>query len=80
LDATGSMILRVCLNPIVAVLRGSPPLRAALYGEPATNLLGWRALAAWAARPAASSIAMLLAVLADHDRASLERLRRGRPR
>ncbi|HUJ63190.1 MAG TPA: GntR family transcriptional regulator [Kofleriaceae bacterium] len=80
LDATGSMILRVCLNPIMAVLRGSPPLRAALYGEPATNLLGWRALAAWATRPDPRAIATLLAVLADHDRASIDRLRRGRPR
>ncbi len=79
-DATGSLILRVCLNPIVAVLRASEPLRAALYGEPATNLLGWRALAAWVERPQADAIPMLLAALAEHDRASVDRLRKRRSR
>ncbi len=80
LDATDSMILRVCLNPIVAVLRASAPLRAALYSQPATNLLGWRALASWIERPQASAIPLLLAALGDHDRASLDRLRLRRNR
>ena len=78
LDATGSMILRVCLNPITAVLRGSARLCAVLYAEPATNLLGWRAAVAWLEHPDARAIPVLLAVLADHDRASLGRLRRQR--
>ncbi|MGE0404185.1 MAG: FadR/GntR family transcriptional regulator [Kofleriaceae bacterium] len=80
LDATESMILRVCLNPIVAVLRASAPLRAAIYGDPATNLLGWRALAAWIDKPQASAIPQLLEALAHHDRASLQRLRQRRAR
>lgn len=77
LDATGSMILRVCLNPLVAVVRESEPLRAAIYAEPATNLFGWRALAAWLDHPQAATIPVLLSALAAHDRASLELLRRG---
>lgn len=79
-DTTGSLILRVCLNPIVGVLRESDPLRAALYGNPHTNLVGWRALAAWLERPQADMIPTLLAGLAAHDRASIDRLRGGRTR
>lgn len=78
LDATGSLILRVCLNPIMAVLRDSPPLRAAMYAEPAANVAGWRALAAWLERPEAGSIPILLAVLAQRDRTTLQRLSRTR--
>jgi len=78
LDATGSMILRVCLNPIVAVLRESAPLRAAMYAEPATNLAGWRALAAWVEHPRPASIGPLVAVLAERDQITLDRLRRAR--
>jgi DNA-binding FadR family transcriptional regulator len=76
LDATGSMVLRVCLNPIVMVVGDHPELRAAIYSEPAGNLAGWRALGAWLERPAAASIPMLLAVLADRDRLTVQRLRR----
>lgn len=78
LDATGSMILCVCLNPIVAVLRGNARLRQALYADPASNLLGWRALAAWIEQPQPAAIPLLVAALGDHDRAALDRLRRGR--
>lgn len=76
LDATGSMILRVCLNPITAVLRANAPLRQTIYADPSTNLAGWRALAAWVAHPEPSAIPLLVGVLAERDRASLERLRR----
>jgi DNA-binding FadR family transcriptional regulator len=78
LDATGSLILRVCLNPIVGVLRNSPPLRAAIYAEPAANLAGWRALASWLDRPDAAAIPILLGVLAQRDRLTTRRLGRGK--
>lgn len=78
LDATQSTVLRVCLNPIVAVVDASPQLRAALYREPHTNLLGWRALATWLERAERSSIPRLVEVLAAHDRETLARLRRSR--
>ena len=74
LDATGSLILRVCMNPVIGVLRASRALGDAIYAEPATNLLGWRALAAWLDQPRAELIPQLLAVLAEHDRATLRRL------
>jgi DNA-binding FadR family transcriptional regulator len=75
LDATGSLILRVCLNPIMRVLHASAPLRAAIYAEPALNVLGWRALAIWLERPDPTKVPALLAVLAERDRTTLDRLR-----
>ncbi len=82
LDATNSTILRVCLNPIVAVLRDHGTLREAIYREPAGNLAGWRALGVWIEQPTASAIPALLDVLAARDRATVDHLRGsgGRPR
>jgi DNA-binding FadR family transcriptional regulator len=78
LDATGSAILRACLNPVVAVVNGCAPLRAALYAEPTSNADGWRALAVWLDRPDAAAIPLLLTALAAHDRATIERVRKPR--
>ncbi len=74
LDAGGSMILRVCLNPIIAVLRDSAPLRRAIYAKPETNLIGWRALGVWIDKPDATTIPVLLGVLAERDRATVKSL------
>lgn len=78
LDAAGSTILRVCLNPIIAVLRDSAPLREAIYARPDTNLVGWRALGAWLDHPDAEAIPVLLGVLAERDRATVGVVRRAR--
>lgn len=77
-DATGSPVLRLCLNPIVAVVANAPRLRDALYADPATNVAGWRVLGSWLTRPT-RDLDRLVAVLAQHDAASLARLSR-RPR
>jgi GntR family transcriptional repressor for pyruvate dehydrogenase complex len=78
--ATGSEVLAVAVNPIAAVLAGSPDLCAAIYASPADNLAGWRALGAWLTRPRASGVPLLLAALAARDRATVRRLRGRRPR
>ena len=75
LDATGSMVLRVCLNPIVALVTADARLRAAMYAEPSTNVAGWRGLLAWLDRPTATAIPALVGVLAERDRLTLRRLR-----
>lgn len=75
LDATDSMILRVCLNPVIAVLRDSAPLRTAIYRQPETNLAGWRALGAWLEHPDLATIPMLLGVLAQRDHDTVDHLR-----
>lgn len=78
LDATRSPVLRLCLNPVVAVVRGSPALQAALYREPADNVAGFRVLCAWLAAPDARTLDGIIATLAARDRATIERLRRRR--
>jgi GntR family transcriptional repressor for pyruvate dehydrogenase complex len=78
LDATGSAILRACLNPVVAVVDGCAPLRAAIYAEPRGNADGWRALAAWLDRPDPAAVPLLVAVLADRDRTTVERIKKPR--
>lgn len=77
LDATASPVLRVCLNPVVAVVTSSPRLRAVLYAEPADNVAGWRVVAAWLKKPVRAEA--LLELLAARDTRSLARLssRRG---
>ena len=76
--ASGSVVLRVCLNPVIAVVSSSGPLRDALYAEPKTNVTAWRALAAWLEHPRAAAIPMIEAALAAHDRGTLARLARRR--
>lgn len=80
LDATRSPVLRLCLNPITAVVGSNAALRAAIYREPASNVAGWRLLAAWMSRPRAADLARMLEVLAARDAATVEVLKRSRRR
>jgi DNA-binding FadR family transcriptional regulator len=79
LDCTRSSVLKVCLNPIAAVVATSPTLRAALYREPWWNIDGWRALGSWLARPDGSLVHQLVAMLAAHDEQTLAHLRATTP-
>ncbi len=74
-NATGSPVYAMCLNPIAFALREDRALRAAIYRDPAANLLGWRALVAWLEDPVAVAIPMLTALHAARDEATLEMLR-----
>lgn len=74
LDATGSPVLRLCLNPIVGVVTNDPALRAAIYVDPASNVAGYRLLVAWLARPRRAGLADLLDVLSRRDAATVQRL------
>jgi GntR family transcriptional repressor for pyruvate dehydrogenase complex len=80
LDATRSPVLRLCLNPITAVVSSNAGLRAAIYREPAGNVAGWRLLVAWMSRPRAADLGRMLEVLAARDAATLEELKRSRRR
>ncbi len=71
LAAANSLVLQVCLNPIVAVVQNNATLRVAMYREPASNLAAWRGVHAWLARPVATAIPTLLALLAQHDARTL---------
>lgn len=76
-DATGSPVLRLCLNPVVSVLSELPDLREALYAEPEVNLAAWRALAA-ALEAGGAVPAIILEAMAERDRQTVARLTRGR--
>lgn len=74
LDATGSPVLRLCLNPVTQVVSSNAALRAAIYREPASNVAGWRLLAAWMRKPRVGDLSRILAVLAERDAATIDHL------
>jgi DNA-binding FadR family transcriptional regulator len=67
LDATDSVVLQLCLNPILSVLRTSPRLRAALYRAPLDNAQGWLAAKMWIQSTDPALVPALLALLAERD-------------
>jgi DNA-binding FadR family transcriptional regulator len=72
--ATGRPVLRLALNPVVAVLRGLPALRRAIVADAADSVAAYVALQAWLAAPDARAIPALAALLAARDARTLERL------
>jgi DNA-binding FadR family transcriptional regulator len=80
LDATGSPVLRLFLNPVTRALAELPSLTAAIYADPTTNVAAWRVLAAWLMDRPEAAIPRLVDTLAAHDEASLRRLGRRRGR
>ncbi len=83
LDATGSAVLRLSMNPIGAVLAELPELRRALYAEPLGNASGWDAVVAWLVAnglepDAGSALEVVNAFVAElerRDRETIARLR-----
>ncbi|MDF1661465.1 MAG: GntR family transcriptional regulator [Planctomycetota bacterium] len=75
LEATGSLVLRLCLNPIVTTLRNLPALREVIYSDPARNLEGWTAFLQWLRDPQKDMIPFFTQFLAHNDEQSLERLK-----
>jgi GntR family transcriptional repressor for pyruvate dehydrogenase complex len=73
LDATGSPVFALCLNPVASTLAELPELRVALYAHPQANLAGWQALLAWLGQPD-GDVAALAELLAARDRATLAAL------
>lgn len=75
LDATGSAVFGLCLNPVVSVVGAMPALRDAIYRDPRESAQAYRILLAWLAAPDARGVASILAVLADIDDKTLRALR-----
>jgi DNA-binding GntR family transcriptional regulator len=76
LDATGSPVLGLCLNPVLAVLAELPELREAIYAEPRTNALAYDLLVSWLDDPRSEVLEPIFAELASRDRATVDRIRR----
>ncbi len=74
LDATGSPVLGLCLNPVLAVLGDFPELRAAMYAEPESNAAAYALLVSWLDDPLAEVLAPLFEELARRDEATVARV------
>jgi GntR family transcriptional regulator, transcriptional repressor for pyruvate dehydrogenase complex len=46
-EATGSVVLSLCMNPVAELLVGMPALQAAMFRAPENNVAAWRVLVAW---------------------------------
>ncbi len=73
-DATGSDVFGVCMNPVIDVSRASPALRDAIYAEPRRNVESFHALLVWLEQPERESIALVLAAMRARDEETLARL------
>jgi GntR family transcriptional repressor for pyruvate dehydrogenase complex len=76
-EATESPVLRLCFNPILAVVSSQPALRKAMFHEPKKNVAGWRMFLLWlATKPKRSGIGELVEHLEARDAVTVELLRK----
>ncbi len=71
IEASGSTVFPLALNPVGAALNSLPVLRAAVYRQPLANLAGWEALSLWLRAPELDSLPAFLALLEERDRDTL---------
>ena len=72
--ATGSTVLALCMNPVASLLARLPGLQRAMYAEPASNALAYRAVVAWARTGTAHGLEVILRELEARDDATLAAL------
>lgn len=80
LEATGSPVFQLCLNPVASVLRSMSALRAAMFADARENARAYRALTAFVAEPSRDVLPVVAAELARRDEATLARLSKKRRR
>jgi len=69
--AADSAVFSLCMNPLAQTLKNIPRLRAAIYREPESNVVGWRLLGAWLEAPKLVPVDVLLDQLRQRDVAVL---------
>ncbi len=74
LDASKSLVLPLCFNPVIRTLRDLPTLTAAMYAQPQDNLTAYRLLVALLEAPPTDLADRVLSLIAARDRVVLERL------
>ncbi len=74
IDATGSPVFRLCMNPVASVVAEFERLRRAIYAEPLTNVAGYRMLAAALRTGRPDVTEALVAELRRRDEHTLEQL------
>ena len=70
-SSQGSSVLRLCLNPIAAVLNDLPDLRRRIYRHPEQNVAAYRVVLAWLGNPTAAALPILIGLLEQRDAATL---------
>jgi len=78
-DATGSEVLRLTLNPVAGVLLGVPPLVRAMFKKPEENVASWKLFVAWLEKPSVDTVDLGAAALAALDELTLKTLRKEAP-
>ena len=73
-EASGSAVLQLCLNPILSVARTLPDLREAIFLDARESVAAWRALLAWLDHGARGGVEPMTAALAARDAQTLKRL------
>ncbi len=76
LRAARSSVLRLCINPIVALLTQVPELSPCIYAEPESNAAAYRLLLAWLEAPQVEVVDVLLDELKKRDAQTVARLKR----
>ena len=74
-EGTGSAIMRMCLNPVLAAITHIHELAPAMYIDPADNLAGHRLLLSWLRNPKLASVATIIEALEVRDRSTIARMR-----
>lgn len=75
IEGTGSAIMRMCLNPVLAAITHIHELAPAMYIDPADNLAGHRLLLSWLRNPKLANVATIIEALEVRDRSTIARMR-----
>ena len=74
IEATGSPVLRLCLNPVLGVLRELPELVDAIYSEAPASIAAHRAVLGWLERPSPADVPHIVKILEARDADTLAHL------
>ena len=75
-DATGSTVYALCINPILSVVIDVEPLRDAMYRKPADILAAYRIMQYWLLDPDPAFIGRLMTELVRRDEATVRHMAR----
>lgn len=70
-EGTGSPILRMCLNPVLAAIAELHELAPAMYLAPKDNLAGHRLLLSWLRTPSLASVSTIMEAFEVRDRLTM---------
>lgn len=75
---SGSLVFRLCMNPVARVLRQLTELQSAMFREPARNVMSFRLMLGWLEAGRKDLVQMALAEIGKYDAATLAHLEKAR--